>query len=186
MRLKTLKITGPGQAAYALGAPLLVFDDEQHLGTVDPVPVSADGTEVHIEHFVPTDIGKERSLGSLILVELAAFLVENCTTVQVISFALGRDIEGYHDANKLASVRSALLHSIGAAQVLITPRPDLLHAGHFIVAGIWEYNQANIKALYAALHTERAIFGMSDAAEAGSEPRGPIAWLKRLLPRGAR
>src|SRR6476660_4625279 len=54
MTFERLRITGRDGGRYQLGTPMHVHDGSASLGTVDPVRVSRDGTEVHIERFLPS------------------------------------------------------------------------------------------------------------------------------------
>jgi hypothetical protein len=175
MSFTQLKITGPDSTPYVLGAPMYLYDADLRIGVVDPVPVSPDGAEVHVEHFsvaanVPSH--HRREIGRLVLFEVVAFLAESFPHVQAVSLALSRDIEGYSDGMTLASSRSATLQGIGARHIMITPKPDAAHAGHFVVAGLWEYNQANLEALTARLQKEREAYRDRDAAAANARAPG--------------
>ncbi|VTU26488.1 hypothetical protein SRS16CHR_03868 [Variovorax sp. SRS16] len=178
MSFTQLRITGPDSAPYVLGAPMHLYERDFCVGIMDPVPVSAGGTEVHIEHFniaADTPAHQRREIGRLVLLEVVAFLAENFADVQAVSLALSRDIEGYSDGMTLASARSATLQSIGARHIMITPKPDAAHAGHFVVAGLWEYNQANLAALMAHLQKEREAYRERDAAAAKTRAPGLFA-----------
>lgn len=49
----------------------------RRLGSLDPVEVSSDRSEVHISRFVPSaQAGEQRRFGALLLLELTMFLVE--------------------------------------------------------------------------------------------------------------
>jgi hypothetical protein len=173
MSFTQLRITGPDSTPYVLGAPLYLFDGELRIGVMDPVPVSTDGAEVHVEHFniaagVPGH--QRREVGRLVLFEVVAYLVQNFPHVQAVSVALSRDIEGYSDGMTLATSRSATLQGIGARHIMITPKPDAAHVGHFVVAGLWEYNQANLEALTARLQQEREAYRERDAAAKARMP----------------
>ncbi|RZL88235.1 MAG: hypothetical protein EOP82_23645 [Variovorax sp.] len=104
-------------------------------------------------------------------------------TVQAIRFSLGRDIEGYGDGLKLADVRSRLLLSIGASHIVVTPKPDAAHAGHFVVAAVWEYNRANLAALASRLEAERDAYREREARAAEARPARVGSWIRRLLQR---
>lgn len=185
MSFTQLRITGPESTSYVLGAPMHLYDRDFCVGVMNPVPVSTDGTEVHIEHFnaaANLPAHQRRDIGRLVLFEVVAFLAENFTDVQAVSVALSRDIEGYGDGMTLASVRSATLQSIGARHIMITPKPDAAQAGHFVVTGLWEYNQANLAALTARLQTEREAYRERDAAAA--KVRAPGLFAKWWAPSG--
>jgi hypothetical protein len=165
---------------------MLLYDGSTHIGTLDPMPVNREGTEVHIEHFTPTSVVSQQKLeiSKLALVEMVMFVAENFTAVQAISLSLSRQIEGYGDGMRLAGARSAFLQSIGASHILITPKPDAEHMGHFVVAGLWEYNPANLAALASVLAAEReAYYGGREAAAARERLPRLDAWVRRFFPR---
>lgn len=155
-----LQMTGPNGRPYILGEALHVCDGDVLLGVLDPLPVNRTGTEVHIEHFVPHYRvgGQARDNGRLVLLEMVAFIVERFHAVQAISITLSRNIENYADGMNLAIVRSAFLHSIGTANVVVAPKPDATQAGHFVVSGVWIYNPENLASLRAMLHVERDAY----------------------------
>jgi len=176
MSFTQLRITGPDSTPYKLGAPLHLYDGDLRVGVMDPIPVSRDGAEVHVEHFnvAPGVPGHQRrEIGRLVLLEVVAFLAENFSQVQAVSVALSRDIEGYADGMTLANSRSAALQGIGARHIMITPKPDAAHMGHFVVAGLWEYNQANLEALHARLQKEREAYCDRERDAAAAKARGP-------------
>lgn len=187
MNSAKLRITGPDSAPYVLGAPMHIHEGATHIATMDPVPVNRVGTEVHLEHFTPIDpvALQKREIGKLLLVEVAAFIIENFTTVQAISFALTRNIDSYGDAMKLASMRSGVLQSIGTEHIVIAPKPDAVHAGHFVVSGLWEYNPSSVAALHAVLKAERDAYDEREALAARDRASPRIdAWVRRFFPRG--
>src|SRR5690606_36365728 len=128
-----LRITGPGERPYALGEPMHLFDGVLHVGTLDGFPVDRERTEAHIGRFTPTNVvsHQKKEIGKLALLEMVMFIAENFTSVQVVSFSLSRDIEGYGGGMQLASARSALLQSIGTTHIVIAPKPDAVQMGHF-------------------------------------------------------
>lgn len=190
MTFERLRITGRDGERYELGEPMHVHDGSVHLGALDPVRVSRDGTEVRIERFLPSSFVKEqkRNFGPLVLLEVTTFLAEQFDGIQTISYALTREIEMHGDGMKVASARSALLLDIGAEAVTITPSPDLETPGNFIVQGIWTYNERNLAALHQCLAREREIYRQWEAAAA--QPPMAIPGLRnrlrQLLVRGAR
>ena len=107
MTFERLRITGPDGDRYELGDPMHVHDGSVHLGTLDPVRVSRDGTEVRIERFLPSLFVKEqkRNFGPLVLLEVTTFLAEQFDGIQTISYALTREIEMHGDGMKVASAR---------------------------------------------------------------------------------
>ncbi|MDL9999429.1 hypothetical protein QTI24_12490 [Variovorax sp. J22P240] len=191
MSITALRFTGPDSAPCVLGAPIFAYYGEIHVGTLDPVPVSRGGTEVRIQHYTPSSEACSHALqklriGRVLLLELVAFIATHFSSVSVISFVLNRDIEGYGNGIRLAGSRSALLQSIGAEHIVITPKPKGERAGHFAVAAFWQYNVANLSALNAATQAEWAAFREREtAALPGKAPRAN-AWLRRFLSHRAR
>ncbi|MDM0106820.1 hypothetical protein QTH97_17885 [Variovorax sp. J22R24] len=187
MTFERLRITGRDGERYELGAPMHVHDGSVHLGAVDPVRLSRDGTEVHIERFLPSRFVKEqrRNFGPLVLLEVTSYLAEQFHGIQTISYSLSREIEMHGDGMKVASARSALLQDIGAEGVTITPRPDHETPGNFVVEGVWAYNERNLAALGHCLAREREIYRQWEAA-AGPAAAIPALRdrLRQLLVRG--
>jgi hypothetical protein len=183
-----LRITGPHSSPYVLGEPMYLYDGSLHIATLDPVPVNREGTEVHIEHFNPTAVVTQQKLeiSKLALVEMVYFIAENFTSVQAISLSLSRQVEGYGDGMRLAGARSAFLQSLGASHIVIAPKPNAEHMGHFIVSGLWEYNPVNLEALASVLRHERDTYygGRAATAEVTRRP-GLGAWVRRLMPKSA-
>lgn len=189
MSTHSLRVTGPALEACVLGGPMLVHYGEQHLGTLDPVPVSRGGTEIRIEHFTPSRTEEAQRLhglkiGRVILLELVAFVAERFSTVTLVQLCLNRDIESYRGIT-LAAERSELLQAMGASHIVITPKPDAARIGHFVVAGAWEYNQANLAALGATLEVERAAYGERERL-AATRTRRKGCWLFPRRPPSAR
>ena len=183
-----LRITGPHSSPYVLGEPMYLYDGSLHIATLDPVPVNREGTEVRIEHFTPTTVVTQRKLeiSKLALVEMVYFIAENFTSVQASSLSLSRQVEGYGDGMRLAGARSAFLQSLGASHIVIAPKPNAEHMGHFIVSGLWEYNPVNLEALASVLRHERETYygGRTATAEPARRP-GLGAWVRRFIPRAA-
>ena len=180
-----LRITGPNHSPYVLGAPMYLYDGPVHIATLDPVPVNREGTEVHIEHFTPMPVVTQQKMeiSKLALVEMVYFVAENFTSVQAISLALSRQVEGYGDGMRLAGARSTFLQSLGASHILIAPKPNAEHMGHFVVSGLWEYNPTNLQALAAVLQHEREIYysGRPQPPEPARR-HGLGAWVRRFIP----
>jgi len=191
MSINALRFTGPDSAPCVLGAPIFAYYGDIHVGTLDPVPVSRGGTEVRIQHYTPSPEACSQALqklriGRVLLLELVAFMATHFSSVSVISFILNRDIEGYGNGIRLAGSRSALLQSIGAEHIVITPKPKGERAGHFVVAAFWQYNMANLTALHAATQAEWAAFMEREAAAPLGKPPRANAWLRRFLLQRAR
>ncbi|MDM0078390.1 hypothetical protein QTH90_28565 [Variovorax sp. J2P1-59] len=188
MTFESLRITGRDGKRYELGEPMHVHDGSVHLGTVDPVRVSRDGTEVHIERFLPSRFVKEkkRNFGPLVLLEVTAYLAEHFHGIQTVSYSLSREIEMHGDGMKVASARSALLQDIGAEGVTITPRPDHETPGNFVVEGVWAYNERNLASLGECLAREREIYRQWEAPASHATAIPALRdRLRQLLVRGA-
>ncbi|WP_431274193.1 hypothetical protein ACQ858_19350 [Variovorax ureilyticus] len=166
MAFEKLRITGQDGRHYRLGEPLEVHDRGTFLGTLDPVTVNRDGTEVLIQRFLPSAFVKKekRNFGPLVLLEVTAFLAEQFQGLQAVSYLLSREIELHGDGMNVALARSALLEAIGAEAVAVSPRPDSGTPANFVVRGVWAYNERNIAALGHCLERERAIYRQWDAA----------------------
>jgi hypothetical protein len=94
---------------------------------------------------------------------------------------------GYGEGFRLAAERAAVLQAMGAGRILITPMPDSQRMGHFVVAGVREYKQANLAALAATLHAEWAAFEERQAAAAhGRSRKRRWFFARRPLNGGAR
>ncbi|VWX58978.1 conserved hypothetical protein [Burkholderiales bacterium 8X] len=182
--IRKLRITGPEEETYVLGEPMHIHQGDLALGRFDPVLVSPDGTEVHIEYFIPAraDAETARRLGRLILLEVLAYIVDHFASIQAVSFALGRQIDIRRDGSQLAVARSILLQSIGAAHVMVRPLSAYHRSGEFVVTGLWEYNPPNLRAFNEVLDAERATCESEEASIEAPSPRLE-RWLKRLLSR---
>ncbi|WP_157730532.1 hypothetical protein [Variovorax sp. HW608] len=193
MDFNALRCSGRDGTPCAPGEPICVHFGELHAATVDPVPLGLGGTRIHLEHYTPSADEASRRLhklnfGRVSLLGVSVHIAEHYADVTTISFVLNRDIEGCGGRMRLAGSRTALLQSIGAENIVITPRPEPEHAGQFVVAATWQYNQENLAALNAALVAEWEIFSSRMAhadASAGRTPRAN-AWLRRFLPRRGR
>ncbi|MEJ8811611.1 hypothetical protein WKW77_11085 [Variovorax ureilyticus] len=160
-----------------------VHDRETFLGTLDPVSVSRDGTEVLIQRFIPSAFLKKekRNFGPLVLLEVTTYLAEQFQGLQAVSYLLSREIELHGDGMQVA-----LLQAIGAEAVAISPRPDSETPGNFVVQGVWAYNERNLAALCHCLERERAIYRQWDAAvETGQSIAVLRDRLRQLLARGS-
>ncbi len=184
--LNELRFSGPDFSPYALGEPMYVYDRIAHLGTLDPVHVTHSGTNVHITRFVATQFVKtgKRNFDPLVLLEVISFISERFIAVQTVSFSLRSEVASYEDGMKIASARSALLQRIGAHSVTISPRPDSVAPGNFVVQGVWAYNEHNLAALGQCLKREREIYRDSElSAGRGTARRSLRSRLRRLLSR---
>lgn len=182
MTFERLRITGHRGKDYELGEAMEVHDAAVHLGTLDPVSVSRDGTEVSIGRFLPSQFVKvqKRNFGPLVLLETTAFLTENFQGLQAVRYALNREIEMHGDGMQVAGARSALLQAMGAEAVTISPMPDSETPGNFVVRGIWAYNERNLEALGQCLKQEREVYRQWDAAHASNAAQ-PIPALRKRL-----
>ena len=191
MTFAGLRISGRKPGPYVLGEPLDVFDGSMHLGRLNSVSVSADGSELRLEDFRTTDLSRLRTwrTARLIVVEVLHFFVEKYPSVSAIGIVLSADIETLEGqeggAMRLATARSQMLQSVGAQDVLVTPRPHPRHAAHFIVSGVWKYNSENAQTLADALRIERAGYAerlaLAAASAAASEANPPRSVFSRLL-----
>ncbi|MBB3180287.1 hypothetical protein [Variovorax sp. Sphag1AA] len=193
MNLNTLRFSGRDGAPCVPGEPICVHFGEILAGTVDPVPLSLGGSRILLAHYNPsTDEASRRlhklNFGRVSLLGVTVHIAEHYSNVTTISFLLNREIEGYGGGVRLAGSRSALLQSIGAENIVITPRPEPEHAGQFVVAAAWQYNQQNLASLNAALAAEWKIFSdrMEHADSASGRTPRANAWLRRFLQRRGR
>jgi hypothetical protein len=178
-----LRLTGPEGRPYVLGEPIEVYDGATLIGHVHSVTVSADGMEVLAENFLTVDFAEFRSAGlpKLVLAEVVAFITEGFPVIHTIGVELSRDIEGYEGREALlAGARTEILHSIGAQDVRVTPKPVARHAGHFAVTGVWHYDRQSLDALAATLEAQRAAY------QAGKRPPEPPPRPARGFGRGFR
>ncbi|MDM0014397.1 hypothetical protein QTH87_18295 [Variovorax sp. J22P168] len=184
MTFKKLRITGPGAVPYQLGMPMHVHDANVLLGTLDPVPVSNSGTQIHVQHFVPTRVVREerRHVGRLVFLEICDFISENFHQVQAISFAFTREINILGGGVEQAASRLDTMERIGAIDVQIHPKPDAL-PGHFIVSGVWAYSEASLAALRIVLEEQRALYRQAPIAVGVADKPGVRAALRRLVSR---
>jgi hypothetical protein len=181
-----LRITGPDAAPYVLGQPMQVYDHDQLLATLDPVPLRNNGTEIHVESFNPAQAVRDerRHVGRLIFLEICAFISENFPQIQAISFIFSRQVDVLGAGEQQAASRSETMSRIGALDVRITPKANA-QPGHFVVSGVWVYSEPNYRALHAVLEEERALYRESPI---GSRRRrtGVLAALKRGMTRHVR
>lgn len=187
MTFKGLRITGLNPGPYVLGEPLDVFDGDLHLGRLNLVSASANGSELRLEDFRTTDV---KQLGSwrtarLIVAEVLGFFVERYPAVNAIGIVLSADIESLENqeggAVRLASARAHMLQSVGAKDIHVTPRPHPRHAAHFVVSGLWVYNGDTATLLAQALREERLAYGERAAASKKEPEPPPRSVFSRLL-----
>ena len=192
MTFQGLRISGLRSGPYVLGEPLDVFDGALHLGRLNAVSASPDGSELRLEDFRTTDL---KRLGTwrtarLIVVEVLTFFVERFPSCNAIGIVLSADIETFEaqegGAVRLAGARAQMLQSVGAHDIRITPRPHPRHAAHFVVSGVWLYNRDNAQMLAGALQDERSAYGqrLSAIARPAEAPARPV--LSRLLSKDRR
>lgn len=188
MAFEKLRITGQDGQHYRLGEPMEIHDRDIHLGTLDPITVNRDGTEVLIQRFVPAAFVKKehkRNFGPLVLLEVTTFLAEQFPRLQAVSYLLSREIEMHGDGMNVAMARSVLLQALGAEAVTIAPHPHSTTPGDFLVQGVWTYSERNLAALSHCLERERAIYRQWDeAADASQSIHVLRDRLRQLLARG--
>lgn len=186
MTFKGLRITGLRSGPYVLGEPLDVFDDKVHLGRLNIVSASPDGSELRLEDFRSTDV---KQLGTwrtarLIVVEVLNYFIERFPSINAIGIVLSADIDSLElptdGPARLASARAQMLQSVGAEGIHVTPRPHPRYSAHFAVSGVWLYNRDNARLLAAALREERVAYGERKASAAAAEPPAR-SMLSRLL-----
>lgn len=180
MNLRRLQITGPFGSPYRLGGVMNVLDGEALLGTIDPVPVSSDGSAVHIEHFRPATVVSDAQfhIGRLIFLEICQFLVDDFHQIQMVSFAFTRRVDILGGGSQQAAARAETMERIGAVNVTITPNAM---AGHFVVAGQWHYSRENLQALGVVLVEERLRY--TKWVSKAQPARGVLRGLRSLLVR---
>jgi len=177
-----LQIQGPAGQAYALGQPMHVFHQGQLLGVLDPVPLLRDGTEIHLEAFDPQPVvrAEGRHVGRYVFLEVCAFITEHFQQIQAISVTFARQVDLFGGAPQLAAARVQTLLRMGATDVHITSQAEG-QGGRFVVAGMWHYNERNLKALHEILEEERASYRAKPIGAISSAPRGPVARAWRFL-----
>ena len=182
MTPRRIRITGPEGSLYRLGDPINVYDADTCLGRLDPVPVSVDGSEVHLEHFHPTEVvrGAQIHVGRLIFLEICEFLSEHFHQVQAVSFAFTRRVDILGGGLEQASARAETMTRIGAVNVQVAP--NALH-GHFVVSGVWLYNTRNLESLRVVLAEERLRYEEWAAQSQAMAGSGLLGALQRLLSR---
>lgn len=175
-----LHLAGPDPPGYELGEPVLVHDRGRFLGSLDPVEVSPDRSEVRITRFLPSPASgsERRKFGPLLLVEVTMFLAERFPSIQNVHFALTREIEMEGDGMMIAAARIELLRSIGAADLHARPQADASRPGNFVVEGVWSYTGHNLGALRSALATQRELY--RDHLARMPKARHPASLLHRL------
>lgn len=183
MEQTKIKITGPQEAPFRLGGPMFVFEAKTLLGTLDPVLVLKDGTEIHIEAFVPTPVvlNERRHVGRLLFFEICAHITENFPQVQAISFAFPRPINALGRPAEQAASRTTAMERIGAVNITVTP----VTLGAHVVSGIWPYSASNHAALLAALEEQRALYRDKPIVRPLRSKR-VLAKLKAMVTREAR
>lgn len=179
----TIHITGPRRAVYRLGSPMYVYEGRVLLATLDPVRVHKNGTELHIDDFLPTRpvLEERRPIGRWMFFELCAFVAEHHPQIQAIRFAFSRPLGAPGRPAEHAAGRALAVERVGAVDIKV----EQLASGAHEVSGIWPYSERNLAALKTALEEQRAIFrkhpiaGVSDRALAAL--RG---WLQRRAGKG--
>lgn len=186
MTFQGLRISGLRSGPYVLGEPLDVFDGKVHLGRLNVVSGSPDGSELRLEDFRATDL---KQLGSwrtarLIVAEVLTFFIERFPTISAIGIVLSADIESLESqkdgAVRLASARAQMLQSVGTRDIHVTPRPHPRYSAHFVVSGVWLYNRETADLLAGVLRDERQAYGERQTAASPQEPPSR-SMLSRLL-----
>lgn len=180
MIFEKLHLAGRDLLNYELGEPMLVHDRGRFLGSLDPVEVSPDRSEVRITRFLPAPClgGERRKFGPLLLVEVTMFLVERFPNIQNVHYVLTREIEMDGDGMMIAAARIELLRSIGAADVHARPQADSSRPGSFVVKGVWSYTEHTLGALRSSLAIQRELYGNHLARTPKAER--PLPLLRRL------
>lgn len=179
MSPKNLRIAGPDSSPYELGQPLSVYDGDRHLGTVTKVVLSKDGGTLHLGGFVSSAIPQTRMLRRLVMLEITAFVADRFPGVRTIGYMLNHRIDGLRDGLAVASVRAALLRSMGGDQIRITPNRGALDGGHFAVQGVWHRSPQALDALACTLTKARE----ADQREDASFGAAPLNRLRALIGR---
>lgn len=186
MTFKGLRITGLRSGPYVLGEPLDVFDGKVHLGRLNAVSASPDGSELRLEDFRSTDVKQMATwrTARLIVAEVLSFFLERFPSINAVGIVLSADIDSLElpkdGPARLASARAQMLQSVGANDIHVTPRPHPRYSAHFVVSGVWHYNRANSELLAATLHDERVAYGERKALAQAAEPPAR-SMLSRLL-----
>jgi hypothetical protein len=182
MTFKKLRITGSDGAAYELGQPMHVHDGELLLAVLDPVPVFKAGTEVHIEHFRPSQVvhDEQRHLGRLIFLEICEYIAEHFHQIQAISFSFAREVAVLGAAAEQANARAETVTRIGAINVQVAPNTDA-HPGAFSVSGVWPYSEQNLAALRDVLEQQRAMYRLHPIGSLKRQRPGVRDVLRRLV-----
>jgi len=190
MTFSGLRITGPNpETPYVLGQPLDVRDGDIHLGRLNQVTVSPGGGGVQLEDFRTTDLQQMRTwrTARLVVVEVLNYFVEHYPAFSTFAIVLSADIDALEKtdggAQRLAHARTQMLQSVGATDIRMTPKPHPRHAAHFMVSGVWHYNNANAKLLAEALAKERQAYAERKQAVALEPvpPPAPRSMIGRLL-----
>ena len=158
---------------------MLVHDDKVLICTLDPVPVSASGHEIHIEHFSPPWVGLEeaRHLSRLVFLEICAFVAESFEQIQAVSFAFSRPPSVLAGGSQDTADRAEIMHRIGINNVRVAPMPSAT-PGHFVVTGVWIYSERNLAALNEVVNELRNLY---QHRPMGSDPKGGLSVVRRLL-----
>jgi hypothetical protein len=174
MTFKGLTLTGPNGRTYVLGDPIEVYDERTLIGKIHSVMIGANGSEVLLENFWTVDFAdfRAKALPKLVLAEVVTFIAQRSLAISAVGIELSRALEEYEGQEaRLATARSENLHSIGARDIRITPKPHGSEVAHFCVTGIWHYDSASVAALAKALEKERAAYGVRKAAAQSCAPR---------------
>lgn len=160
---------------------MLVFDADEFLCALDPVPLCPAGDEIRVEHFSPplSDVEAKRHLGRLVFLEICAFVVDNFEQVQAVIFAFARSRALLLKGAQEVAERAEIMHRIGIENVEVAPQSSAI-PGHFVVSGVWQYSERNLAALHEVLAELRAVY---QNRPIGTDPKGAASAVRRLIGR---
>ncbi|MDM0041681.1 hypothetical protein QTH89_05900 [Variovorax sp. J22G21] len=174
MTSRGLSLAGAGRAPYVLGQPLWIWEEEEHVGTVQRVEADDDASRIRLGQFAYADTPAARrvTVRKLAMFEVTTFLVTRFPCITEVWFDLDHRLETQRDGVALASLRSRLLKSMGAEEIKIIPRLGEAGDGHFALEAVWRNSAAAQAALAQALHAAREANGI--------EQDTPLDWSTRL------
>lgn len=174
MPRRNLTATGASCSPYIPGEPIHLWDGAAHVGTVRRVLVSDGATRLRLGSFAYADTKAARrpTVRKLMLFEITSFVLTHFPGIAEVRFDLDHRLETRSDGVAIASIRSRLLHSMGAEEIKIIPALGETGAGHFTLEAIWRNTAGNQAALSAALDAAREAHWRS------SDPQGD--WTTKL------
>lgn len=158
MSRRNLTTTGADHGApYVPGEPIRLWDGPALVGTVQSVEVLDQGASLRLGSFLYADTpsAKQATVRRVALFEITHFVLEACPAVTEIWFDLDHHLATERDGVALASIRSRLLHSMGAEEIKIIPALGDTGRGHFALEAVWRNTAANRAALASALEAAR-------------------------------